>query len=51
MGMTGQYEEGRGYGRLEYMVCRPENDFFPDLSKVLVFAPLQEPPKSCLDKD
>ena len=38
MGMTGQYEEGRGYGRLEYMVCRPENDFFPDLSKVPLFA-------------
>ena len=38
MGMTGQYEEGRGYGHLEYMVCRPENDFFPDLSKVLAFA-------------
>ena len=35
MGMTGEYDEGsKGFGKLEYMVCRPENDFFPDLSKV-----------------
>lgn len=35
MGMTGEYDEGsKGFGKLQYMVCRPENDFFPDLSKV-----------------
>ena len=35
MGMTGGYDEGsKGFGKLQYMVCRPENDFFPDLSKV-----------------
>ena len=35
MGMTGDYDEGsKGFGKLQYMVCRPENDFFPDLSKV-----------------
>ena len=35
MGMTGEYDEGsKGFGKLQYMVCRPENEFFPDLSKV-----------------
>lgn len=35
MGMTDGYDESsKGFGKLEYMVCRPENDFFPDLSKV-----------------
>ncbi len=35
MGMTDGYDESsKGFGRLEYMVCRPENDFFPDLSQV-----------------
>ncbi len=33
MGMTGSYEEA-GYGNIQYMVCTPDNDFFPDLSKV-----------------
>ncbi|KAL6760123.1 LL-diaminopimelate aminotransferase [Haematococcus lacustris] len=32
MGMTGQHN-GTGFDNIEYMVCRPENDFFPDLSK------------------
>ena len=34
MGMTGGYKEGSGFDRMEYMVCKPENNFFPDLSKV-----------------
>jgi len=34
MGMTGEFKEGSGYDGVNYMVCRPENDFFPDLSKV-----------------
>jgi LL-diaminopimelate aminotransferase len=35
MGMTGNYDDSsKGFGGIEYMVCRPENDFFPDLSKV-----------------
>lgn len=35
MGMTDGYDESsKGFRKLEYMVCRPENDFFPDLSKV-----------------
>ena len=34
VGMTGQYDQAsQGFGRLHYMVCRPENDFFPDLSQ------------------
>lgn len=33
MGMTGDYN-GSGFDHIEYMICRPENDFFPDLSKV-----------------
>ncbi len=37
MGMTDGYDESsKGFGKLEYMVCRPENDFFPDLSKVTI---------------
>ena len=34
MGMTGGYEEGRGFGGIQYMPCRPDTDFFPDLAKV-----------------
>ena len=35
MGMTGPYkEDGTGFEGIQYMVCRPENEFFPDLSKV-----------------
>jgi hypothetical protein len=34
MGMTGGHN-GTGFDNIEYMVCRPENDFFPDLSKVM----------------
>ena len=35
MGMTGHpKEDGSGFEDVQYMVCRPENDFFPDLSKV-----------------
>ena len=33
IGQTGGYSE-TGYDGIEYMVCRPENDFFPDLSQV-----------------
>ena len=32
IGQTGGYSE-TGYEGIEYMVCRPENDFFPDLSQ------------------
>jgi len=35
MGMTGGYNpETKAFDGLEYMPCRPENDFFPDLAKV-----------------
>ncbi|KAF5836315.1 LL-diaminopimelate aminotransferase [Dunaliella salina] len=34
MGMTGEFKEGSGYDGVNYMLCRPENEFFPDLSKV-----------------
>ena len=35
MGMTGEFNPSNsGFDGLEYMVCCPENDFFPDLSKV-----------------
>ncbi len=34
MGMTGGYQEGRGFGGIEYMPCRPDTDFFPDLQTV-----------------
>lgn len=33
MGMTGGYN-GSGYDNIQYMVCRPDTDFFPDLSQV-----------------
>eukprot|EP00199_Chlamydomonas_sp_CCMP681_P002452 CAMPEP_0119106552 /NCGR_PEP_ID=MMETSP1180-20130426/4758_1 /TAXON_ID=3052 ORGANISM="Chlamydomonas cf sp, Strain CCMP681" /NCGR_SAMPLE_ID=MMETSP1180 /ASSEMBLY_ACC=CAM_ASM_000741 /LENGTH=422 /DNA_ID=CAMNT_0007091915 /DNA_START=79 /DNA_END=1347 /DNA_ORIENTATION=+ len=33
MGMTGDHD-GTGFANVEYMACRPENNFFPDLSKV-----------------
>lgn len=32
MGMTGDYN-GTNFDGITYMECRPENDFFPDLSK------------------
>ena len=36
MGMTGGYNSStKAFDGLEYMPCRPENSFFPDLSKVL----------------
>ena len=35
MGMTEGYEQSHGgYGSIQYMVCRPETGFFPDLSSV-----------------
>ena len=35
MGQTGQYQKDlEKYGKIEYMRCIPENDFFPDLSTV-----------------
>ncbi|KAL5719484.1 LL-diaminopimelate aminotransferase [Ranunculus cassubicifolius] len=35
MGQTGDFGTDVGrYGKIEYMRCTPENDFFPDLSKV-----------------
>lgn len=35
MGNTGNHN-GTGFDGIEYMVCKPENNFFPDLSKVRV---------------
>ena len=36
MGMTGGYNDGKkAFDNIEYMPCRPENSFFPELSKVL----------------
>lgn len=33
--MTGDYKkDGTGFEGIEYMLCRPETEFFPDLSKV-----------------
>jgi hypothetical protein len=35
MGMTGDYNAGStGFDGIQYMPCSPDNDFFPDLSKV-----------------
>ena len=33
LGMTGGHN-GSGYDNIQYMACRPENNFFPDLSQV-----------------
>lgn len=34
MGMTGGFDASAGnYQNIQYMVCKPENDFFPDLSQ------------------
>ena len=33
MGMTGEYNE-KGFDNIVYMECKPDNKFFPDLSKV-----------------
>lgn len=38
MGMTGEHN-GVGFDNIVYMPCRPENNFFPDLSKVRVCMP------------
>lgn len=35
MGMTGQHN-GTGFDNISYMECRPENKFFPDLSKARI---------------
>ena len=35
MGQTGQFQNDvKKFSNIEYMKCTPENDFFPDLSKV-----------------
>jgi LL-diaminopimelate aminotransferase len=35
MGMTGDYNaDYKGFDNINYMICRPENNFFPDRSKV-----------------
>ena len=35
MGTTGGYEQShRGYAGIQYMTCRPETGFFPDLAAV-----------------
>ena len=35
MGMTGSYNDSsKSFDNIQYMSCRPENHFFPDLSKV-----------------
>ena len=36
MGMTGEYNN-TGFDKIVYMECKPENQFFPDLSKVCNF--------------
>ncbi len=47
MGMTGGYNaSSKAFDGLEYMTCRPENDFFPDLSQVGTF--LQRLPRNKL---
>ena len=34
-GNTGEYNaDSAGFDGVEYMVCNPDNDFFPDLSKI-----------------
>lgn len=33
MGNTGLHN-GKGFDNIEYMVCTPENNFFPDLANV-----------------
>jgi hypothetical protein len=33
MGNTGNHN-GKGFDNIEYMVCTPENNFFPDLANV-----------------
>jgi LL-diaminopimelate aminotransferase len=38
-GNTGSHN-GTGFDGVEYMVCTPENDFFPDLDKVRARAPV-----------
>ena len=39
MGMTGDYNaSSKAFDGLEYMTCRPENDFFPDLSQVSILS-------------
>jgi LL-diaminopimelate aminotransferase len=35
MGNTGLHN-GKGFDNIEYMVCTPENNFFPDLANVSV---------------
>ncbi len=43
IGQTGGYSD-TGYEGIEYMVCRPENDFFPDLSQVQQASKQREQP-------
>ena len=38
MGNTGNHN-GTGFDNVQYMLCTPENNFFPDLSKVRSVAP------------
>jgi LL-diaminopimelate aminotransferase len=34
-GNTGEYDpDTSGFDGLQYMICNPDNDFFPDLSKI-----------------
>jgi hypothetical protein len=34
-GNTGEYNpDTSGFDGLQYMICNPDNDFFPDLSKI-----------------
>lgn len=40
LGNTGTHN-GTGFDGIEYMVCKPENNFFPDLSKVCVLSDTQ----------
>ena len=53
--IMGQSGELRKYGNIKYMKCRPENDFFPDLSKIartyVIFFCSQNNPWEFLRKD
>jgi len=39
MGNTGLHN-GKGFDNIEYMVCTPENNFFPDLANVSLSWPV-----------
>ena len=46
MGMTGEYNN-TGFDNIVYMECKPDNMFFPDLSKVCLPLGSAEPSHFC----